>query len=38
LRARAAEREERLLEYKEKEDKTMAMLKELAKQRFGSGS
>jgi hypothetical protein len=37
LRARAAEREERLLEYKEKEDKTMAMLKELAKQRFGSG-
>ena len=38
LRARAAEREERLLEYKEKEDKTMSMLKELARQRFGSGS
>jgi hypothetical protein len=38
LRTRAAEREERLLEYKEKEDKTMAMLKELAKQRFGSES
>jgi hypothetical protein len=35
LRARAAEREERLAEYKQKEDKTMAMLKALAKQNFG---
>jgi hypothetical protein len=35
LRARAAEREERLAEYRQKEDKTMAMLKALAKQNFG---
>lgn len=35
LRARMAEREERITEYREKEDKTMAMLKALAKQRFG---
>lgn len=35
LRARAEEREERLREYREKEDKTMAMLQEIAKQRFG---
>ena len=35
LRARQVEREERLQEYKAKEDKTMAMLKTLAKQRFG---
>jgi len=35
LRARAAEREERLAEYKQKEDTTMAMLKSLAKQNFG---
>jgi hypothetical protein len=35
LRARAAEREERLEEYRVKEDKTMAMLKALAQQRFG---
>jgi hypothetical protein len=35
LRARAAEREERLQDYAAKEEKTMAMLKELAKQRFG---
>ncbi|KAF1987117.1 hypothetical protein K402DRAFT_331518 [Aulographum hederae CBS 113979] len=34
-RARAVEREERLQEYREKEDKTMEMLKALAKQRFG---
>jgi hypothetical protein len=35
LRARAAEREERLAEYKQKEDSTMAMLRALAKQNFG---
>lgn len=35
LRARQAEREERLQEYRQKEDSTMAMLKALAKQRFG---
>jgi uncharacterized protein involved in exopolysaccharide biosynthesis len=35
LRARAAEREERLAVYKRKEDKTMAMLQALAKQNFG---
>ncbi len=35
LRARAAEREERLEEYRAKEDKTMAMLRALAKQNFG---
>lgn len=35
LRARAAEREERLQDYAAKEEKTMAMLKDLAKQRFG---
>jgi hypothetical protein len=35
LRARMAEREERLSEYRAKEDKTMDMLKALAKQRFG---
>lgn len=34
-RAKNAEREERLKEYREKEDKAMVMLKELAKQRFG---
>jgi hypothetical protein len=38
LRARAAEREERLAEYREKEDKTMEMLKQLARQRFGSSA
>jgi len=38
MRARMEEREERLSEYRAKEDKTMAMLKDLAKQRFGSGS
>ncbi|KAI1629359.1 hypothetical protein EDD37DRAFT_48553 [Exophiala viscosa] len=37
LRARAAERETRLAGLKEKEDRTMAMLKEIAKQRFGGG-
>ena len=37
LRARQAEREERLQEYKVKEDATMAMLKALAKQNFGGG-
>jgi len=35
LRARAEEREERLQEHRAKEDKTMAMLKALAKQNFG---
>ncbi|TKA77364.1 hypothetical protein B0A49_01503 [Cryomyces minteri] len=35
LRTRAAEREERFAEYRAKEDKTMDMLKALAKQRFG---
>jgi hypothetical protein len=35
LRARMAEREERLSEYRAKEDKTMEMLKAVAKQRFG---
>ena len=35
LRARMAEREERLSDYRAKEDKTMDMLKALAKQRFG---
>lgn len=35
LRARQAERDERMQEYRKKEDGTMAMLKELAKQRFG---
>ncbi|KAH7020964.1 uncharacterized protein B0I36DRAFT_27423 [Microdochium trichocladiopsis] len=34
-RAREAEREERLQSYKDKEDKTMAVLRELARQRFG---
>jgi len=37
LRARQAEREERLQEYKVKEDATMAMLTALAKQNFGGG-
>ena len=35
MRARAAEREERFAEHRAKEDKTMDMLKALAKQRFG---
>ncbi|KAH7380876.1 hypothetical protein BKA64DRAFT_647714 [Cadophora sp. MPI-SDFR-AT-0126] len=35
LRARMAEREERLQEYRTKEESTMAMLKALAKQNFG---
>ena len=35
LRARMAEREERLQEYRAKEEGTMSMLKALAKQRFG---
>ncbi|RAL58594.1 hypothetical protein DID88_003954 [Monilinia fructigena] len=35
MRARQAEREERLQEYRQKEDGTMAMLKALAKQNFG---
>lgn len=36
LRARQAEREERLMSYREKEEGTMAMLKALAKQNFGA--
>lgn len=35
LRARAAEREERVREYQVKEERTMAMLRALAEQRFG---
>lgn len=35
LRARAAEREERLKEYRSKEEGTMEMLRALAKSRFG---
>jgi len=37
LRARQEERETRLAGLKEKEDRTMAMFKEIAKQRFGGG-
>lgn len=36
LRARAAEREERMAEHRRKEDKTMDMLRQLAQQRFGA--
>ncbi|RMZ20911.1 hypothetical protein D0859_15077 [Hortaea werneckii] len=36
LRARAAEREGRVAEHRRKEERTMEMLRELAKQRFGS--
>ncbi|KAI7719980.1 hypothetical protein KC353_g2535 [Hortaea werneckii] len=36
LRARAAEREGRVAEHRRKEERTMGMLRELAKQRFGS--
>ncbi|KAF2487788.1 hypothetical protein BDY17DRAFT_18577 [Neohortaea acidophila] len=36
LRARAAEREVRLAEHRRKEEKTMDMLKDLARQRFGA--
>lgn len=35
LRARAAEREERLQQYRQKEEETIGWLKTLAKQRFG---
>lgn len=35
LRARAAEREERLMQYRAKEEKTMDMLRGIAEQRFG---
>lgn len=35
LRARAAEREERIQKYREKEDETISWLQTLAKQRFG---
>lgn len=35
MRAKQAEREERLQEYRQKEEGTMAMLKALAKQNFG---
>ncbi|EXJ82749.1 hypothetical protein A1O3_06564 [Capronia epimyces CBS 606.96] len=37
LRARREEREARLAKVKEKEDRTMAMFKEIAKARFGGG-
>lgn len=36
LRARAAEREERLKVHRDKEDKTMEMLKAIARERFGA--
>lgn len=38
LRARMAEREERVRHLREKEDKTMSMLKEIARERFGDGN
>ncbi|KIX03262.1 uncharacterized protein Z518_06814 [Rhinocladiella mackenziei CBS 650.93] len=38
LRARRAEREARLAGLKEKEDRTMAMFKEIARARFGGGT
>jgi hypothetical protein len=38
LRARAAEREEKMAEHRRKEAKTMEMLKSIAQQRFGGGS
>lgn len=38
LRARKAEREARVAGMKEKEEKTMSMLKEIARQRFGGGN
>lgn len=37
LRARAAERDERMQQFRAKEDKTMDMLRQLAEQRFGGG-
>ncbi|GME41092.1 hypothetical protein GTA08_BOTSDO06090 [Neofusicoccum parvum] len=37
LRARAAEREEKFAEHRAKEEKTMEMLRALARQRFGGG-
>ncbi|KAK7530769.1 uncharacterized protein J3D65DRAFT_639504 [Phyllosticta citribraziliensis] len=37
MRAKAAEREERIAEYRSQEDQTMEMLQTLAKQRFGGG-
>ena len=38
LRARAAEREEKMAEHRRKEAKTMEMLKSIAQQRFGGGN
>lgn len=38
LRARTAEREERVRHMREKEDKTMSMLREIARERFGDGN
>lgn len=35
MRARAAEREERVAELRGKEEKTMAMLRAIARERFG---
>nr|OQO32458.1 hypothetical protein B0A51_00247 [Rachicladosporium sp. CCFEE 5018] len=37
LRARAVERQEKVAEFRRKEDKTMEMLRELARERFGAG-
>ncbi|KAK6435609.1 hypothetical protein LTR95_008210, partial [Oleoguttula sp. CCFEE 5521] len=37
LRARAVEREEKVAEFRRKEDKTMEMLRGLARERFGAG-
>lgn len=37
MRAKAAEREERIAEYRSREDQTMEMLQALAQQRFGGG-
>ena len=37
LRARAAERKEKMREHRQKEEKTMNMLKAIAQQRFGGG-
>lgn len=37
MRARRAEREEKLKGLRDKEERTMGMLKEIAKERFGGG-
>ena len=38
LRARMVEREERVKHMRAKEDKTMSMLREIARERFGDGN